>query len=53
MDDKEAQRRSFVYGNTALSNSEITKELVNKVADNMQKLSWWRKILNYFKVYLC
>lgn len=32
---KESQRRSFVYGTTKLSNSEITEELVNEVGDNL------------------
>jgi septal ring factor EnvC (AmiA/AmiB activator) len=32
-DQKESQRRSFVYGTTKLSNSEVTEELVNEVAE--------------------
>ena len=30
-DQKEAQRRDWVYGNTKLSNPNITRELVNEV----------------------
>lgn len=33
-EQKESQRRSFVYETTKLSNSEITKELVNEIANN-------------------
>jgi hypothetical protein len=33
-EQKESQRRSFVYGTTKLANSEITEELVNEVGDN-------------------
>jgi hypothetical protein len=36
-EEKEAQRRSFVYGNLAIDNPEVTKELVNKIADEMDK----------------
>lgn len=31
------QRRSFVYGNARLSNSEISVELVNEVAEELRK----------------
>lgn len=33
--EREAQRRSFAYGNAALSNPNVTRELVDKVADEM------------------
>ena len=36
-EQKESQRRSFVYGTTKLSNSEITEELVNEVGENLLK----------------
>lgn len=32
---REAQRRSFVYGNCKLDNDNITRELVDEVADAM------------------
>lgn len=33
--DIEVQRRSFAYGNTHFENSRITREMVNKIADEM------------------
>jgi hypothetical protein len=36
-DEREAQRRSFVYGNTAFENDRITRELVDRVADKMEQ----------------
>lgn len=33
-EQKESQRRSFVYGTTKLSNPEITKDLVNEIAES-------------------
>lgn len=33
--DLELQRRSFVYGNTHFENSRITREMVNRIADEM------------------
>lgn len=33
--EKEAQRRSFVYGNVSLSNEDVTRELVDEVADSL------------------
>jgi hypothetical protein len=32
-EQREEQRRSFVYGNTAIENPAITRELVDRVAD--------------------
>jgi hypothetical protein len=32
-EQKEEQRRSFAYGNTAIENMRITRELVDQVAD--------------------
>lgn len=32
-DDREVQRRSFVYGNTRIENERITRELVDRVAE--------------------
>ena len=32
---KEEQRRSFVYGNTAFENRRITREMVDKQADQL------------------
>ena len=34
-DDKEAQRRSFAYGNTKIENDRITRDLVNQEADRL------------------
>nr|WP_234887054.1 hypothetical protein [Sinorhizobium terangae] len=31
----EVQRRSFAYGNTHFDNSKITREMVNRMADEM------------------
>lgn len=36
-EDKEAQRRSFAYGNTKIENGEITREMVTREA---RKLKW-------------
>ena len=32
-DQREEQRRSFVYGNTAVENENITREMVDRQAD--------------------
>lgn len=34
-DDKEAQRRSFAYGNTKIENDRITRALVDQEADRL------------------
>jgi len=31
--DREAQRRSFAYGNTKIENERITKEMIDEEAD--------------------
>jgi hypothetical protein len=33
--DRDAQRRSFVYGNTGFGNALITREMVDEVADRL------------------
>jgi hypothetical protein len=33
--DREEQRRSFAYGNTAFENSRITREMVDRQADKL------------------
>lgn len=33
--DIEVQRRSFAYGNTHFENSNITREMINRIADEM------------------
>lgn len=33
--DMEVQRRSFAYGNTHFENSMITREMVDRIADDM------------------
>jgi hypothetical protein len=35
-DQREEQRRSFVYGNTAFENRHITREMVNRQADALK-----------------
>lgn len=35
-EQKDSQRRSFVYGTTKLANPEITEELVNEIADSQK-----------------
>ena len=32
-EDKEQQRRSFAYGNTVIENPRITREMVDRAAD--------------------
>lgn len=32
-EEKEAQRRSFAYGNTKIENPRITREMVDRAAD--------------------
>lgn len=34
-DDKEAQRRSFAYGNTKIENDRITRDLVDREAERL------------------
>lgn len=34
--DREAQRRSFAYGNTKIENDRITRQLVDKAADELK-----------------
>lgn len=34
-EEKEAQRRSFAYGNSNISNGAVTREMVNQEAENM------------------
>lgn len=34
--ERKAQRRSFVYGNTAFENELITREMVDEVADRLE-----------------
>jgi hypothetical protein len=36
-EQKERQRRSFVYGNTHFENALITRELVDREAENLAK----------------
>ncbi len=35
-EQREEQRRSFVYGNTAFENRHITREMVNRQADALR-----------------
>lgn len=34
--EREAQRRSFAYGNTRIENDRITREMVNEAADALK-----------------
>ncbi len=34
-EEKEQQRRSFAYGNTKIENSRITREMVERAADEI------------------
>ena len=36
-DDKEAQRRSFAYGNTKIENDRITRDLVDQEAERLSE----------------
>ena len=36
-EEKEAQRRSFAYGNVHLSNGHITREMIDKAAKEMKE----------------
>lgn len=36
-EEKEAQRRSFAYGNTKIENSRITREMIDREADALGK----------------
>jgi hypothetical protein len=36
-EQKEAQRRSFVYGNTKIENDAITRDTVNRAAEELSK----------------
>jgi len=36
-EEKEAQRRSFAFGNVAIDNPNVTPELVNQVTDRMKQ----------------
>ena len=35
LEQREAQRRSFAFGNASIENPRITRELVDRVADEM------------------
>ncbi|HEY9091476.1 hypothetical protein [Parasphingorhabdus sp.] len=35
--EKEAQRRSFAYGNAHIENDRVTREMVNQAADKIGK----------------
>lgn len=48
----EAQRRSFAYGNAAIGNPRVTRELIDRIADRdtidvtpKKGLAWWVRIL--------
>ena len=34
-EEKEEQRRSFAYGNTNIENPRITRDMINKAADEL------------------
>ncbi|MGQ0660023.1 hypothetical protein [Sphingosinicella sp.] len=35
--DREAQRRSFAYGNAHIENERVTKKMVDEAADRIRK----------------
>jgi hypothetical protein len=35
--EKEAQRRSFAYGNTKIENPRITREMIDRAADALER----------------
>jgi hypothetical protein len=37
--DREQQRRSFAYGNANIENDAVTREVIDEVADGMEKTS--------------
>lgn len=37
--EKEAQRRSFAYGNAHIENDRVTREMVNAAAEKMGKIA--------------
>ncbi len=38
-EQREAQRRSFAFGNASIENPRVTRELVDRVADEMARAS--------------
>lgn len=36
-EEREAQRRSFAYGNTAFENSRITRDMIDREAEKLAK----------------
>ena len=38
-EQRETQRRSFAFGNASLENPRVTRELVDRVADEMARAS--------------
>ena len=36
-DDAEAQRRSFAYGNTAIENADITRDMIDEAAVRLDR----------------
>ena len=36
-EEKEEQRRSFAFGNTALANPNITREVIDRAADKLKR----------------
>lgn len=37
-EEREAKRRSFAYGNVTIHNPDITRELIDEVAESLKKL---------------
>lgn len=48
-EQREAQRRSFAYGNANLSNPNITREMIDKVADRMNRESQYNTSLKLLR----
>ena len=36
-EEKEAQRRSFAYGNTNIENPRVTKEMIDREAEKLKR----------------
>lgn len=41
--DHEEQRRSFAYGNTKIENPRITRDMINKAADELGIPTHWSR----------
>jgi hypothetical protein len=49
-EEKEAQRRSFAYGNLAIENPDITREDIDRAAERLDKKHWYFITCDYCPV---